>query len=238
MDKRTAARTHRLIGTAAAAMLLAGMTAAPAPAQGAVIDRADNGFTVAHTARVAKTPTEVWDMLRAPARCWPSDHSWSGNADNFYLDAQAGGCFCEQMPVSDADKAKGLFSGSVQHAQVLFLQPGALLRLSGALGPLQGEALTGTLTVQIRAIEGGSAIRFDYVVGGYSRVLLDRLAPAVDTALGHQLRGLAEALGGALPVPDAKDADTGASDEPGKDAVDGDAGGQDDAKPEADADSR
>ena len=118
--------------------------------------------------------------------------------------------------------------GSVQHARILFAKPDELMRLSGAFGPLQGEALTGTLTIQIKATPTGAAIRFDYVVGGYMRFKVADVAPAVDKVLGEQLVGLAKALGGSLPVAhekddgDAKEApakDAPASDEPGLDAV-------------------
>ena len=93
--------------------------------------------------------------------------------------------------------------GSVQHARILFAKPNEMLRLSGALGPLQGEAVTGTLTIQIKPMDGGSLIRFDYVVGGYMRVKVADIAPAVDGVIGQQLAGLAKALGGALPVEGA-----------------------------------
>ena len=70
-----------------------------------------------------------------------------------------------------------------------------MLRLSGAFGPLQGEALSGTLTIQIKEIPTGSLIRFDYVVGGYMRFKVGDIAPAVDGVIGEQLAGLAKALG-------------------------------------------
>lgn len=158
-----------------------------------VIDQSDTGFTTAHTAQVAATPADVWKMLRTPDKWWSKDHSWSGEAANFWLDSQAGGCFCEKLP----DTGAGV--GSVQHARVLFSNPGQMLRLSGAFGPLQGEAMTGTLTIQIKETPTGSALRFDYVVGGYMRFKVGDIAPAVDKVIGEQLAGLAAALGGALP---------------------------------------
>lgn len=191
------------------------------PAQAKVIDQSDIGFTVAHTAQVAATPDDVWKMLRLPERWWSKEHSWSGDAANFWLDSQAGGCFCEKLP------GEGGAMGSVQHARILFAKPGEMMRLSGAFGPLQGEAVTGTLTIQIKKTATGSAIRFDYVVGGYMRLKVTDVAPAIDKVLGEQLVGLAKALGGSLSVAhdkddDAKEApatDAPASDEPGLDAV-------------------
>ena len=50
---------------------------------------------------------------------------------------KAGGCLCEKIP------AEG---GSVEHLRIVFARPGRLLRAQGGLGPLQGEAVVGTLT--------------------------------------------------------------------------------------------
>lgn len=178
-----------------AAAVLAFAATASAPAGAKVIDQDDIGFTVAHTAQVAASPDDVWKMLRMPQKWWSKEHSWSGDAENFWLDSQAGGCFCEKLP----DEGSG--PGSVQHARIIFAKPGELLRLSGAFGPLQGEAVTGTLTIQIRKTPVGSAIRFDYVVGGYMRFKVADISTGVDKVLGEQLAGLADALGGALPPP-------------------------------------
>lgn len=189
-----------------AALLSLALSATPATAK--VIDQSEIGFTVAHTAEVAATPADVWKMLRSPDKWWSKEHSWSGDAANFWLDSQAGGCFCEKLPDS------GSGPGSVQHARILFARPNQMLRLSGAFGPLQGEALAGTLTIQIKETPTGSSIRFDYVVGGYMRFKVSDIAPAVDGVIGEQLVGLAKALGGQLAPAD------GDKDAAGKDAAD------------------
>lgn len=177
-----------------------------APANAKIVDQSDSGFSVAHTAQVSATPAEVWKMLRMPQSWWSKEHSWSGDGANFWLDSQAGGCFCEKLP----DTGSGV--GSVQHARILFSKPNQMLRLSGAFGPLQGEALNGTLTIQIKETPTGSALRFDYVVGGYMRFKVGDIAPAVDKVIGEQLLGLANALGGALPLTrDEKAADESAA---------------------------
>ena len=119
------------------AAFAAALAFAPA-ASAKVIDQSDAGFTVAHTAQVAATPADVWKMLRMPQSWWSKEHSWSGDAANFWLDSQAGGCFCEKLP----DTGSGV--GSVQHGRIVFAKPNEMLRLSGAFGPLQGEALPPT----------------------------------------------------------------------------------------------
>lgn len=179
---------------AGAAMI--GALAVTPVAHAKIVDQSDAGFTVAHTAQVAATPADAWKMLRMPESWWSKDHSWSGDAANFWLDSQAGGCFCEKLPPAKPGGAPG----SVQHARILFAKPDEMMRLSGAFGPLQGEAVVGTLTIQIKPTSTGSAIRFDYTVGGYMRFKVADVAPGVDRVLGEQLVGLAKALGGSLPV--------------------------------------
>ena len=85
------------------AALPAALGAAPVNAK--VIDQSELGFTVAHTAQVAATPEDVWKMLRMPQKWWSKDHSWSGDAANFWLDSQAGGCFCEKLPGAGEGRA-------------------------------------------------------------------------------------------------------------------------------------
>lgn len=193
---------------------VAGALAFAPTAQAKVIDQSEIGFTVAHTAQVAAAPAEVWKMLRMPQSWWSKEHSWSGDAANFWLDSQAGGCFCEKLP----DTGAGL--GSVQHARIVFAKPDELLRLSGALGPLQGEAVSGTLTIQIKETPTGSALRFDYVVGGYMRFKVADIAPAVDAVIGEQIKGLAAALGGTLS-PARGDKTAGEADTPAQEAEGG-----------------
>ena len=110
-----------------AALLLAASLAA-ASVEAKVIDQSDIGFTVAHTAQVAASPDDVWKMLRLPDKWWSKEHSWSGDAANFWLDSQAGGCFCEKLPPAKP----GGVPGSVQHARILFAKPDELMRLASS----------------------------------------------------------------------------------------------------------
>jgi hypothetical protein len=87
--------------------------------------------------------------------------------------------------------------GSVEHMHVIFADPQrGILRMSGALGPLQGEALNGTLTVELKKTDTGTRIELEYVVGGYMRFKTEEIAPAVDGVLGQQLAGLVKVVGG------------------------------------------
>ena len=83
-------------------------------------------------------------------------------------------------------------------------EPGQVLRLTGALGPLQSEALLGTMTITLKAgATTGTRILIEYVVGGYMRYRPEQIAPAVDRMLGQQLAGLSAKLG-AVAVPPAR----------------------------------
>jgi predicted lipid-binding transport protein (Tim44 family) len=79
--------------------------------------------------------------------------------------------------------------------------PGRVLRMVGALGPLQGEAVTGMLTITLKTTPKGTRILWEYVVGGYMRYKPDVIAPAVDGVLAEQLARLAVQLGGAPEAP-------------------------------------
>jgi hypothetical protein len=163
-------------------------------AQAEVVQKSDQGFiTGAELDVPGKTPLDVWQVLIAPAKWWNPVHSYSGDPANMYLDPQAGGCFCELLP-----KPKGapedLRRGSVEHMRVIAAMPPKLLRLSGALGPLQGEALVGTLTVTLKPLpDGGTHLTWSYVVGGYMRMKVDEIAPVVDEVLAEQFTRLAKA---------------------------------------------
>ena len=65
------------------------------------------------------------------------------------------------------------------------------LRMRGGLGPLQGEPATGVLTVTLEEINGGTRIRWEYVVGGYMRYDVETIAKAVDGVMSQQLAGAA-----------------------------------------------
>lgn len=164
------------------------------PAAAEVKSVGEHGFLVVHAGEVEAKPDDVWKRLLLPKDYWNPDHSWSGSVDGFYIDAQAGGCFCEL--VQEKDKAgKIVNKGSVEHMRVIFTQPGRVLRMQGALGPLQSEAVIGTLTVAIEPSGAGSKLSFNYIVGGYSRFPLDKIAPSVDRVLGEQFERMIKPLG-------------------------------------------
>lgn len=178
---------NRKLKMGLAGVLLASATVA---AQGKVAQVSTDGFVIVHSSEVQATPEQIWAQLVHPERWWSKAHSWSGNAASFSLTPRMGGCFGEKL----AD------SGFAEHARIIHVAPAKMLRLSGALGPLQGEALTGTLTFTIKAGPGGTSILdFEYVVGGYSRLSLPEIAPAVDGVLAEQHRRLLRLIANGRP---------------------------------------
>jgi hypothetical protein len=165
------------------------------PVAGEVILQSETGFVIRETAEVPADPAATWAALIAPQKWWNKAHTFSGDSANLYLDAQGGGCFCEKLPLKDA--AAGARAGSVAHMRVVYADPGKALRMTGALGPLQSEALSGTMTITLKPSVAGTKIVLEYVVGGYMRYKSDEIVPAVDKVLGEQLAGLAALLGSA-----------------------------------------
>jgi uncharacterized protein YndB with AHSA1/START domain len=159
-------------------VLIAAALAAPASAK-VVADNAA-GFAIEHETVIAASPQRVYAAIGQPSRWWSSAHSWSGKAANLTLDLRAGGCFCERLPGG----------GGVEHARVVMARPGKLIRMTGALGPLQSEALAATLTWELKPVAGGTDVKLTYVVAGFARTARTALPGAVDGVLGEQLTRL------------------------------------------------
>jgi len=161
----------------AVALILSAVASADLAAE--VKSATADGFVIVHTRRVEAEPAKVYAALPAVDRWWNSEHSYSGSAANFILKAEAGGCFCERWS-----------GGEVEHGRVVMAIRDQVLRLQTSLGPLQGRAVNGVLTFQLKADDasGGKAtfLTLTYVVNGASGSALDKSAPAVDGVLGEQ----------------------------------------------------
>jgi hypothetical protein len=198
------------------------IAAIASPAYAEVKATSDTGFNIVHIASVEATPDEIWKRLLAPKDYWNKAHSWSGSSEGFYIDAQANGCFCELFQEKGAD-GKLKTAGSVEHMRVIFAQPGKVLRMQGALGPLQSEAVIGTLTVAMEPVKDTTTTRvsFSYVVGGYMRYKVAEIAPAVDKVLGEQFKNMLQpftAAGGKEAEVDGFSLDVGKLEDPKADA--------------------
>jgi uncharacterized protein YndB with AHSA1/START domain len=169
-------------------MAVALLGASISGAEAEVTSRSAEGFVSVHRMEIPAVPERVYRALTDEvARWWDAEHSWSGQASNFSLAPEAGGCFCERL----AD------GGSVEHMRVVFAQPGRRLVLKGGLGPLQDMSVTGTMVYDLRpGTEGGTRLDYRYTVGGYTPDGLEALADAVDQVQLGQLRRLAAYLSG------------------------------------------
>ena len=172
------------------------------PVRAEVIDSTSTGFVVRLVAEVTATPSEAWRAMINPAQWWSSQHTFSGDAANLTFDPVVGGCFCETLPRPEGAPAAQRIGG-VQHMRVVYIEPPRAMRLVGALGPLQSEALMATMTMTFKPTDKGARILFEYVVGGFMRYKVDEIAPAVDRMLAAQLASLAGKLGPVAPVPAA-----------------------------------
>lgn len=168
---------------AASLMGFLALAAAGAP-RAEVVDAQPGGFELRQTLQVAAAPEKVWAALVDVGGWWASSHTYSGSARNLTLDPKPGGCWCEAVP-----------GGGVEHLRVVYAQPGQLLRLAGALGPLQSTGGAGHLTFALKPQAGGTNLTVTYVFGGYARGGFSGLAGPVDTVLGQhtaRLKALAE----------------------------------------------
>lgn len=173
----------------------------PNVAASKITAQSENGFAVFHVADVAAEPDEIWSKLILPNNWWSGDHSFSGDADNFYLEPKINGCFCELLIDKDAEVKKE--TGVVEHLRIIHIKDYEVLRMTGALGPLQSEAVNGTFTIAIKPNgDGTSKISFLYVVGGYMRFEVSKIAPSIDKVVGDQFVNLVKLIGPASKTDD------------------------------------
>lgn len=178
--------------------LAAGLSGLAVPACAEVVQKSEAGFVIRVTGEVAAPPAAAWNAFVSPAKWWSNGHTFSGEAVNLSLDPSANGCFCEKLPVPK-DAPVSQRPGSVMHMRVLYAEPYRALRMTGGLGPLQSEAVTGTMTVTFKPVDlpngKGTRILWEYVVGGYMRYKADTISGAVEKVLAEQLGSLVKLVG-------------------------------------------
>jgi len=166
------------------ACILLGMSIST-PAGAEVKRAAANGFELESRVVVPVSPQRAFQALGQPRLWWHSGHTYSGSSSNLRLGLKAGECFCEAVPAD---------GGTIEHGRVIYSRPGQTLRLHAALGPLQSEAVTGTLTWSLKQVAGGTEVTQTYVVGGYLREGALPLAPMVDQVMTMQLDRFRDSL--------------------------------------------
>jgi uncharacterized protein YndB with AHSA1/START domain len=164
----------RILTSACVGLLLAGTA-------GAAVQGTANGFVVHVEVPIAGSPAKVYKALvGGVSQWWNPEHTWSGDSRNLVIDARPGGCFCERLP-------RG---GGVEHMRIVYLAPPQVLRMSGALGPLQGSGLAGALTFSLTPSGNGTKLELGYSVGGYMEGGFEKMAPAVEGMLTEQVTRL------------------------------------------------
>jgi len=154
-------------------VLLAASTAASAAVQ-----VAPNGFVIHIETPIDASPAKAWKALVGEVgQWWNPDHTYSGDARNLLIDARAGGCFCERLSGG----------GGVEHLRVVNVAPPGLLRMSGALGPLQGSGVAGALTFKLSPAPKGMKLELTYSVGGLFEGGFEKIGPGVDAMLTEQV---------------------------------------------------
>lgn len=139
----------------------------------------ESHFTSQHKVTVPQGAQEAFGIfVKNVGDYWPSDHTWSGDAKNMYMENRAGGCFCELLDNN----------GSALHMTIGHYAPGKELHLIGGLGPLQSMGISGTMQILFKPAETGTEVTLTYRVNGFTDDLA-AFAEVVDGVLGLQLAG-------------------------------------------------
>lgn len=138
------------------------------------------GFHLKLERTVAATPEATWQALLVIGRWWDDAHTYSGKAANMTLDARAGGCFCERFDGTE-----------VEHMRVAHVAPATKqLVMIGGLGPLLWQGAQGSLVIALKAVDGGTQLKWEYRVAGFEPAGWEATAPLVDKVLAQQLERL------------------------------------------------
>jgi uncharacterized protein YndB with AHSA1/START domain len=162
-----------------AALVCAFVLAGAGPAAAATSEVSASGFLVTLRQDVKASPHRVYQAIGEVGQWWNAKHTWSGNAANLSLQMQASGCFCERWQ-----------GNSVEHGRVIYAAQDSVLRIDGALGPLQALAVKAVLTFAVAEKEGGTTLQLTYRVSGNEAAGLQELAGPVDGVLAEQLKRL------------------------------------------------
>lgn len=154
--------------------LISGLMLAGA-ARAEVTDTSPAGFETRTVEIINAPPAKVRAALVDIGAWWSGTHSYSGDARNLSLDLTTG-CFCERLK-----------DGFVRHMTVVYVDAN-VLRLEGALGPLQGTGAIGHLAFSLKpAADGKTSLTVGFDVGGYARGgLAETWAKPVDGVLALQ----------------------------------------------------
>ena len=133
---------------ASSCLLLAGLVAIDAaPAAAGVAASSDNGFASHNEAVVAAAPEAAWAAMLVTRQWWNGEHSYSGDRGQPDDGARRRRLLLRDDPGNGNGGAAARSSTCACSTSIR----GSTLRLRGALGPLQAEAVTGVLTMTVEA---------------------------------------------------------------------------------------
>ena len=158
------------------ALILPLLMASPAGAE--VVTASPNGFEIRHTVNVTTPPAAAFAAFQKVDTWWSGEHTYSGKAANLSLSMAPGGCWCEQLPGG----------GGIQHMQVIYVDPGKRVVMTGSLGPLLYLATAGVMDVQFKPVAQGSQVVLNYRAAGFFNGGADKLAPVVDGVIAEQVK--------------------------------------------------
>jgi len=150
--------------------------------RGAVQDQSDGGFIVKLGLQIPAPPEQVYaKLVHNVGDWWSPAHTFSGDAHELSIDDKPMGCFCERRKNS---------SGGVRHMEVINVDYGKTLVMTGALGPLQSMPLAATMSIQLKPAADGTALTMTYQVSGYQPHGLTSWTGPVDGMLTEQFARL------------------------------------------------
>jgi uncharacterized protein YndB with AHSA1/START domain len=155
----------------------------PAALHGEVTSRSATAFSVQSEMIVSAPPERAYALFVNEIDQWDDEHTVSGDAGNFWLQPNPGGCLCETL-------ANG---GGVEHAEVIYVVPNEIIRMRASLGPLQEYAVFGAWTWMFAPADAGQTrVTMQYHVTGTFPGGLEAVAAPVDQVLSDQGRRFKE----------------------------------------------
>jgi uncharacterized protein YndB with AHSA1/START domain len=151
--------------------------------QAAVQEQSEAGFIVKLDYQIQAPPQQVYaKLVHDVGDWWNPAHTFSGDAHDLSIDDKPMGCFCERLKNA---------AGGARHMEVIHVDYGKTLVMSGALGPLQPMPLAAVMSIQLKpAAAEATALSVTYEVGGYQPHGLTSLAPIVDSVVAEQFTRL------------------------------------------------
>ena len=156
--------------------LLAGLTLCGV-ARADTVDSQANGFMVREIQTIAAPPAKVWDAIGRIGAWWDPEHTYDNDSSRLTLTLKPGGALLEPL---GAD-------GGVMHMTVIYARPPKVIRMEGALGPLQLYGVAGHMTWDLKPAVDSTAVTLTYDVGGHAPGGLGQFSGPVNAVLGDQL---------------------------------------------------